>query len=61
MPQQGRLSIATELAMADVEAQEIAVNPRGIRFQVHLPAWGRSARTAHAPSSLQLPPDFFQC
>ena len=37
VPQQGRLSIATELGLIDVEPQEIAVIPRGIRFQVTLP------------------------
>ncbi|MFC5479154.1 homogentisate 1,2-dioxygenase [Massilia suwonensis] len=37
VPQQGRLSIATELGVLDIEAQEIAVVPRGIRFQVRLP------------------------
>src|SRR5690348_1834554 len=37
VPQQGRLSIATELGIIDVEPQEIAVIPRGIRFRVDLP------------------------
>jgi homogentisate 1,2-dioxygenase len=37
VPQQGRLSIATELGTVDIAPQEIAVIPRGIRFQVHLP------------------------
>ena len=37
VPQQGRLSIATELGVIDVEPQEIAVIPRGIRFRVELP------------------------
>jgi homogentisate 1,2-dioxygenase len=37
VPQQGRLSIATELGTVDIEPQEIAVIPRGIRFQVRLP------------------------
>ncbi len=37
VPQQGRLRIATELGVLDVEPQEIAVIPRGIRFQVTLP------------------------
>ncbi len=37
MPQQGRLKIATELGVVDVEPQEIAVIPRGIRFRVDLP------------------------
>jgi homogentisate 1,2-dioxygenase len=37
VPQQGRLHIATELGIVDVEPQEIAVIPRGVRFQVTLP------------------------
>jgi len=37
VPQLGRLRIATELGMLDVEPQEIAVIPRGVRFQVTLP------------------------
>src|SRR6185436_5862967 len=36
VPQQGRLRIATELGVLDVEPQEIAVIPRGIRFRVEL-------------------------
>jgi homogentisate 1,2-dioxygenase len=37
VPQQGRLHIETELGVVDVEPQEIAVIPRGIRFRVALP------------------------
>lgn len=37
VPQQGRLQIATELGNIDLSPQEIAVIPRGIRFQVRLP------------------------
>ncbi|PKL97898.1 MAG: hypothetical protein CVV17_11210, partial [Gammaproteobacteria bacterium HGW-Gammaproteobacteria-7] len=37
VPQSGRLRIATELGTLDIEPQEIAVVPRGIRFQVSLP------------------------
>ncbi|MEG2981717.1 MAG: homogentisate 1,2-dioxygenase, partial [Stenotrophomonas sp.] len=37
VPQQGRLHIETELGVLDVEPQEIAVIPRGIRFHVALP------------------------
>jgi homogentisate 1,2-dioxygenase len=37
VPQQGRLHIETELGVFDVEPQEIAVIPRGIRFRVALP------------------------
>ena len=37
VPQHGRLHIATELGVLDVEPQEIAVIPRGVRFRVELP------------------------
>lgn len=37
VPQQGRLTIATELGRIDLEPLEIAVIPRGVRFQVSLP------------------------
>ena len=37
VPQQGRLHIETELSVLDVEPQEIAVIPRGVRFRVALP------------------------
>ena len=37
VPQAGRLHIATELGVLDVEPQEIAVIPRGVRFRVDLP------------------------
>ena len=37
VPQQGRLILATELGVLEVEPQQIAVIPRGIRFQVRLP------------------------
>ncbi len=37
VPQQGRLQIETELGVLEVEPQEIAVIPRGIRFRVLLP------------------------
>jgi homogentisate 1,2-dioxygenase len=36
VPQQGRLRIATELGVLDVEPQEIVVIPRGIRYRVEL-------------------------
>ena len=36
VPQQGRLRIATELGLLEVEPQEIAVVPRGVRFRVEL-------------------------
>jgi len=37
VPQQGRLNIATELGVIEIEPQQIAVIPRGIRFRVDLP------------------------
>jgi len=37
VPQQGRLHIVTELGVLDLEPQEIAVIPRGVRFRVELP------------------------
>lgn len=37
VPQQGRLVLVTELGVLEVEPQEIAVIPRGVRFQVLLP------------------------
>ncbi|CAN7288104.1 homogentisate 1,2-dioxygenase [Trinickia sp. LjRoot230] len=37
VPQEGRLSLATELGLVDVEPFEIAVIPRGVRFTVSLP------------------------
>jgi homogentisate 1,2-dioxygenase len=36
VPQLGRLKIATELGVLEVEPQEIAVIPRGVRFRVEL-------------------------
>ena len=37
VPQLARLRLATELGRLDVEPQEIAVIPRGVRFRVELP------------------------
>lgn len=37
VPQQGRLRIATEMGVIDVEPQEIVLLPRGLRFRVELP------------------------
>jgi homogentisate 1,2-dioxygenase len=36
VPQQGRLRIVTELGVLEIEPQEIAIVPRGIRFRVEL-------------------------
>ena len=56
VPQQGRLHVETELGVLDVEPQEIAVVPRGVRFRVALPdhaARGYVCENFGAP--LQLP------
>jgi len=37
VPQLGKLRVATELGVIDVEPQEIVVIPRGLRFRVELP------------------------
>jgi homogentisate 1,2-dioxygenase len=37
VPQLGRLRLATELGVLEVEPQQIAVIPRGLRFRVELP------------------------
>ena len=37
VPQQGRLSITTELGVLEVKPGEIALVPRGVRFKVELP------------------------
>jgi homogentisate 1,2-dioxygenase len=37
VPQQGRLHIATELGALEVEPQQVALIPRGVRFRVELP------------------------
>ena len=55
VPQQGRLRIATELGMLDVEPQEIVVIPRGVRFRVELPD-GAGARLRLRELRRQLPP-----
>jgi homogentisate 1,2-dioxygenase len=46
VPQQGRLHIETELGVLDVEPQEIAVIPRGIRFRWHCRMARRAAMCA---------------
>ena len=37
VPQMGRLRLVTEMGVLEIEPQEIAVIPRGVRFQVKLP------------------------
>ncbi len=41
VPQQGRLRIATEFGVLEIEPQQIALIPRGVRFRIELPD-GRS-------------------
>ncbi|MCK9512754.1 MAG: homogentisate 1,2-dioxygenase [Pigmentiphaga sp.] len=45
VPQQGRLHLHTEMGLVEVEPQEIAVIPRGLRFQVRLPDQDAQGRT----------------
>jgi homogentisate 1,2-dioxygenase len=37
VPQEGRLRVTTELGVLEVEPQQVAILPRGVRFQVGLP------------------------
>src|SRR5581483_4528846 len=37
VPQQGRLKICTELGVLEIEPQQVALIPRGVRFRVELP------------------------
>jgi len=56
VPERGRLRIATELGVLDVEPQEIALIPRGIRFRVELPdGEARGYVCENFGAALQLP------
>jgi homogentisate 1,2-dioxygenase len=56
VPQQGRLRIDTELGSLDVEPQEIAVIPRGIRFRVAFPdGRGRGYAVENFGALLRIP------
>jgi len=56
VPQLGRLRIATELGVIEVEPQEIAVIPRGVRFRVELAeAEARGYVAENFGAFLQLP------
>lgn len=56
VPQHGRLLIKTELGTLEIEPQEIAIVPRGIRFQVTLPdGVARGYICENFGSSLRLP------
>jgi homogentisate 1,2-dioxygenase len=56
VPQLGRLRIATEMGVLDVEPQEIALIPRGVRFRVELPdGEARGYVCENFGAALQLP------
>ncbi len=56
VPQQGRLRLATELGVLEIEPLEIAVIPRGIRFRVDLPdGQARGYMLENFGASLRLP------
>jgi len=57
VPQHGRLHIATELGVLEVEPQEIAVIPRGVRFRVELPDGEASGYVAENFGGLMRLPD----
>lgn len=51
VPQQGRLRIATELGVLEIEPQEVALIPRGIRFRVELPDAAQGSASAAGAGS----------
>jgi len=55
VPQQGRLRLATECGVLEIEPQEIAVIPRGIRFKVELDASARGYVAENFGAHLRLP------
>ncbi len=56
VPQQGRLLIATEMGVIDIEPQQIALIPRGVRFRVELPdGEARGYIAENFGASFQLP------
>jgi homogentisate 1,2-dioxygenase len=57
VPQQGRLTLATELGTIELEPQEIAVIPRGVRFQVRLPDGSARGYVCENPGALFKLPD----
>lgn len=57
VPQQGRLELATELGVLELEPQEIAVIPRGLRFQVKLPDGAARGYVCENPGALLRLPD----
>lgn len=56
VPQQGRLHLATELGVIEIEPQQIALIPRGIRFHVELPdGESRGYMAENFGSAMRLP------
>jgi len=56
VPEHGRLRIATELGLIEVEPQQVALIPRGIRFRVELPDGAARGYVAeNFGASLRLP------
>ena len=56
VPQEGRIELATEMGRLLLEPQEIAVIPRGVRFQVRLPdAQARGYVCENFGSAFRLP------
>lgn len=57
VPQAGRLRLRTEMGMLEIEPQEIAVIPRGIRFAVDLPDGSAAGYVAENYGALLRLPD----
>ncbi|MFY8060012.1 MAG: homogentisate 1,2-dioxygenase, partial [Arenimonas sp.] len=57
VPQAGRLRLRTEMGVLDIEPQEIAVIPRGIRFAVDLPDGNAAGYVAENYGALLRLPD----
>ncbi len=55
VPQLGKLRLATELGVIEIEPQEIAVIPRGVRFRVELLDAEAAAPAHPAPAALAHP------
>src|SRR3546814_6445909 len=56
VPQQGRLRLATELGLLDIEPCEIAVIPRGVRLRVELlDSTARGSMLENFGAALRLP------
>jgi homogentisate 1,2-dioxygenase len=55
VPQQGRLEIRTELGVLQVEPQQIAVIPRGVRFQVRVDGPSRGYVCENYGAAFRLP------